>query len=93
MIMNIIGGNGSNGGNGGYSGGHDFGRAAYDAETERLKKDLERKMVSSTAFYFLVWVEIVEVSNPVGSLHVIPPLPKPMCYTIFTPNLQGIKKK
>jgi hypothetical protein len=42
--MSIVGGSG---GNGGYGGGSDFGVAAYNAETERLKRDLEEKNKSA----------------------------------------------
>jgi hypothetical protein len=41
--MIIIGGSGGGGG-GGYGGGNIFGGAAYDAETERLRRDLEKKI-------------------------------------------------
>jgi hypothetical protein len=45
--MSIVGGSG---GNGGYGGGNVFGGAAYNAKTERLKKDLEKKMKEHQEF-------------------------------------------
>jgi hypothetical protein len=40
--MSIVGGSGR------YCGGNVFGGAAYDAETERLKRDLEKKSAPGT---------------------------------------------
>jgi hypothetical protein len=39
--LSIVGGSG---GGTGYNGGNIFGKAAYNAKTERLRKDLENKM-------------------------------------------------